>query len=171
MARFLRVLTVLTVLAALFSSGCTPAVGTNQKSAAAASDDAAADAVDPRERYAGGGGRTFLDTLNQGKEIALAAEDIPALELSGGSAPAPQSGEMRFRVQILASSQIDMVRREKVSAEAAISHPVFMASEQSLYKLYVGDFKTKAEAEAILPEVKSKGYQDAWVVSTKAMQN
>jgi hypothetical protein len=163
MKRVLPVLTVLAAAAALFFGGCTPAAGTNQKAAAPGD---AADAVDPRERYAGGGGRTFLDTLNQGKEIALSAEDIPALELSGESAPAP-AGETRFRVQIMASSQIDMVRKEKISAEAAINQPVFMASEQSLYKLYVGDFKTKAEAEAILPEVKSKGYRDAWVVNTK----
>ena len=159
-----RVVLVLTFLAAaaMFSGGCTPAVGTQ---AAVSGDAPAADAVDPRERYAGGGGRTFLDTLNKGKEIALSAEDLPALELSGESAPAP-AGETRFRVQIMASSQIDMVRKEKISAEAAINQPVFMASEQSLYKLYVGDFKTKAEAEAILPEVKSKGYRDAWVVNT-----
>jgi hypothetical protein len=45
-----------------------------------------------------------------------------------------------------------------------------MTSEQSLYKLYVGDFKTKAEAEAALPEVRKQGYKDAWVVSVKTTQ-
>jgi hypothetical protein len=63
-----------------------------------------------------------------------------------------------------------MVRKEKLNAETAMNLPVFMASEQSLYKLYVGDFKTKAEADAALPDVRKK-YKDAWVVSTKSTQN
>jgi len=56
-----------------------------------------------------------------------------------------------------------------VTAEGLTKLPVFMASEQSLYKLYVGDFKTKAEAEAALPEIR-KLYNGAWIVSVKAGQ-
>jgi hypothetical protein len=63
-----------------------------------------------------------------------------------------------------------MARREKVNAENLMKRQVFMASDQSLYKLYVGDFKTRAEAEAALPEVRKFGYKDAWVVGAKVTQ-
>ena len=150
--------------------GCTP-VG--QKPSTGAAGEPAVSDADPRASYravSGGSSATFLDTLNRGKEVALTADDLPTLEVTAVTAlPAASSprGETRFRIQILASSQIDMVRQEKLNAEAATGLPVFMASEQSLYKLYVGDFKTKADADAALPAVKSKGYRDAWVVAIK----
>jgi cell division septation protein DedD len=165
--------------AALCVAGCAPAASNAKKSAVEPPPPPEADV---REQYkAGAGGGTFLDTLNRGKELALAENDVPKLEVvptiefaaapqphitSSHATPPPQT-DQRFRIQILASSQIDMVRKEKLNAESVTGLPVFMASEQSLYKLYVGDFKTKAEAEAALPGIKNQGYKDAWIVSTK----
>jgi hypothetical protein len=164
--------------AALCVAGCAPAVSDAKKSAA---EPAHPPETDVREQYkAGAGGSTFLDTLNRGKELALSENDVPKLEvvptieftaapqphITSGHAAPPQA-EQRFRIQILASSQVDMVRKEKLNAESVTGLPVFMASEQALYKLYVGDFKTKAEAEAALPGIKNQGYKDAWIVSTK----
>jgi len=158
--------------AMLISAACNPAVRSGSPSVASAAPRP--DAADPRERYAAGGGQTFLDTLNRGREITLSANDLPVLEVVPAVSVAPDKGaaavEQRFRIQILALSQIDMARREKVNAENAMKQPVFMASEQSLYKLYVGDFKTRAEAEAALPEIRKLGYKDAWVVSAKIGQ-
>jgi hypothetical protein len=164
-------ISAIAVQALLLSDGCAPAVGPGSS---AASADPRREAVDPRERYTASGGQTFLDTLNRGREIAVSANDLPVLEVVPTVSAAPEkgaaAGEPRFRIQILASSQVDMARREKVNAESVIKQPVFMASDQSLYKLYVGDFKTRAEAEAALPEVRKLGYKDAWVVSAKVSQ-
>jgi hypothetical protein len=152
-------------------AGCATAV---KSGAAAETAETHADAADPRERYAASGGQTFLDTLNRGREIVLSAGDLPALEVLPAAGAAQTgtagAGEARFRIQILASSQIDMARREQLNAERVIGKPVFMAADQSLYKLYVGDFKTRAEAEAALPEVRKLGYRDAWVVNAKVAQ-
>jgi hypothetical protein len=192
MKRILFALTAVAALAALIAAGCTPAPvhsGQQQQPATQKQQPAAQDErgrhiqpQDPRERYSPSAGRTFLDTLNQGKEIALSAEDLPALEVRpqpaaaavaaaapSGTEPAAaaEQGGPRFRIQILASSQIDMVRREKVRAEETIDLPVSMASDQSLFKLYVGDFRTRAEAEAVLPTVRGMGYNDAWIVTTR----
>ena len=154
----------------LLAGGCTSTVRSSTGEPAGS-----ATGHDPRERYTASGGQTFLDTLNRGKEIALSEGDLPAIEVAPAASVGKQVGadgaEEHFRIQILASSQVDMARKEKVSAETALKHPVFMVSEQSLYKLYVGDFKTKAEAEATLPEVRKAGYKDAWVVSTKPIRN
>jgi hypothetical protein len=171
--RLFALLPVIAAQALLLAAGCASSV----KPGVAAEDAVGArpDAADPRERYAASGGQTFLDTLNSGREVVLSAGDLPALEMlpAAGAAPAGSpgtAGEARFRIQILASSQIDMARREKVNAERVIGRPVFMASDQSLYKLYVGEFRTRAEAEAALPEVRKLGYKDAWVVNAKAAQ-
>jgi hypothetical protein len=168
---FALLLSAITAQALLLSAGCTPVAKSASGADAVEPRPAAAD---PRERYRADGGQTFLDTLNRGREAALSANDLPALEVvpavSAGGPPDADTGAPRFRIQILASSQIDMARREKVNAENVMKQPVFMASEQSLYKLYVGDFKTRAEAEAALPNVRKLGYKDAWVVTAKAAQ-
>ncbi len=114
---------------------------------------------------------TFLDTLNRGKEISLSEKDISTLAVTDKSVQSPKAEEetaTRFRIQILASSQVETVRVEKKTVEAQTTLPVFMSLEQPYYKLYIGDFSTKAEAEAKLPEIKKKGYQDAWIVRTRA---
>jgi hypothetical protein len=167
----LALLSIIAVQALLFSAGCNNAVRSGGAAESSAAGGTRHDAADPRERYAAGGGQTFLDTLNRGREIALSASDLPTLEVVPAvsfSSEKIVAGETRFRIQIMALSQIDMARREKVNAESVLKKPVFMASEQSFYKLYVGDFKTKAEADAALPEIKKLGYKEAWVVSVKA---
>ena len=168
---FALLLSAISAQILLLSAGCTSNAARSGPSAA----EPRPDAVDPRERYTASDGQTFLDTLNRGREIALSANDLPVLEVVPAVSPAPEKGaaaaaEPRFRIQILASSQVDMARREKVNAENLMKRQVFMASDQSLYKLYVGDFKTRAEAEAALPEVRKFGYKDAWVVGAKVTQ-
>ena len=110
---------------------------------------------------------TFLDTLNRGKELSLSEDDVAVLSVGSQSA-APltanvEVNEPRFRVQILASGQIDVARQEQKRAEEVTRLPVFMSSEQSLYKLYVGEFQTREQAESALPEIR-KTYRDAWIV-------
>ncbi|MCL2218418.1 MAG: SPOR domain-containing protein [Chitinispirillia bacterium] len=175
MKRFLFALTVVSATLALLASACVSTAKRPGTTGGTADDDRAV--PDPRTQYSPSAGRTFLDTLNQGKEVALSPEDLPVLEevatvnltatpgaAAAGGAADPQTPP-RYRIQILASSQIDMVRQAKLNAEAAVDLPVFMVSEQALYKLYIGNFKTKQEAEAVLPEIKKKGYKDAWIVS------
>ena len=174
----IRTLLIIAVTAsfALLNVACAsgPRQGASQQAAAASADAGKIDAA-AYERYSVAGGRTFLDTLNHGKEIALSPEDLPALEVAppvvAAAAAAQQQSspaeEPRFRIQILASSQADMARREKVNAAAAFDLPVSMISEQSLFKVFVGSFKTRAEAEAALPKVRGKGYDDAWIVNVK----
>ena len=74
-----------------------------------------------------------------------------------------------FSVQIMASNNMNMVSSEQIKAKATIKQPVIIVLVQGLYKLYVGDFNTKSEAEAILPEVKRAGYPDAWIVNTNIL--
>jgi len=182
MKRILLAITMITSALALLVAGCTPAakagpgaVSSEPTTAVAGERHHHTAPADPRTHYSPAAGRTFLDTLNQGKEVALAPEDLPALEVAtvsliaapSGSAAEAATSEPRFRIQILASSQIDMVRKAKLEAESVLELPVFMVAEQALYKLYVGEFKTRQEADTALPEVRKKGYGDAWIVGPR----
>jgi hypothetical protein len=185
-----RIILFIAAITALTAVACVPAVQNGQQRPdTARKDDARQQSqsdTDAHTRYSAGSGQTFLDTLNQGKEIALAPDDLPKLEVTppitivaapaqsnqggadgGSGGDGGGAAETRFRIQILAASQADMVRREKLNAEKKLNLPVFMVSEQSQFKLYAGDFATRAEAEKMLPEVKKKGYGDAWIITTK----
>ena len=74
-----------------------------------------------------------------------------------------------FSVQIMASDDINEVRSEQIKAKSAIKQSVIIVLVQGMYKLYVGDFNTKAEANAVLPEVKKAGYPNAWIVSVNTL--
>ena len=147
---------------------------------------------------AGGVERTFLDTLNKGREVSITAEDIgapsapapvPAIAptavpdtLAGRQAPVPapkrEAGVVpsRFRIQILASTQEQQVRQEKnnVAAKIKLANivdlPVTVVFEPPYYKLFAGDFAQRGEAENICAQLKKIGYNDAWIVRTATPQ-
>ncbi|MFP4163343.1 MAG: SPOR domain-containing protein [Chitinispirillaceae bacterium] len=113
---------------------------------------------------------TFLDTLNQGKEVSLSENEVSVLAVSdkrGNNNKEEEASASRFRIQLLASSRVETVRQEKKTVESKTSLPVFLSAEQPFYKLYVGDFSNRKKAEAHLKKIKNKGYPDAWIVRTR----
>jgi hypothetical protein len=118
------------------------------------------EAVSPQVRY------TFIDTLNRGIEIHVGKMGEPAAV----DTPRLQSGAAdRFRIQVFASSQVEAAQQEKKKLESKTKLSVFMSIESPLYKLYVGDFPSREEADSQLAEIRKKGYSDAWVVRMKAL--
>lgn len=115
---------------------------------------------------------TFLDSLNRGKEIGLNENEFKSAETkSGNSTPTniQSSSGARFRIQIFASSQIERLREDKKKIEKQLDLPMSIAFEAPYYKLLAGDFLQRADAEAALQKVKKLGFQDAWVVTTRAL--
>jgi hypothetical protein len=114
---------------------------------------------------------TNLDTLNRGKEISLLRSDFQSISPSSTTLQPAQSSDVsfRFRIQVFASSQIDVLRQEKKTLESKIDIPVFIAFESPYYKLYAGDFTIRSEAENYLPRMKKMGYNDSWIVRTKSL--
>jgi hypothetical protein len=115
---------------------------------------------------------TILDTINKDNEVALTdadfvsfADPAPVAQHEG----APSAAAARFRIQVFASGQIETLRAEKKKLESRLQLPTYIAFESPYYKLYAGDFATRAEAEARLPQVRKLGYTDAWIVRTKAL--
>ena len=114
---------------------------------------------------------TYLDTLNRGKEISLSDNDLnPILPESAAVMDQKDSKEMEsegFRVQCFASSQIERIRSEQKQLEFKVKYPVYIVFNAPYYKLLVGDFAKRSEADFALAKLKAIGYPDAWVARCK----
>lgn len=130
---------------------------------------------------------TFLDTLNNGRELRFGAADtvekfarIAPAETGlaeAGDAPADvnaaerrEAGVVpsRFVVQVLAATSQQQVKLEKRNVAAKIKLPLSISYDAPYYKLYIGDCRDRAEAENVLAQVKKSGYNDAWIVRLSA---
>jgi hypothetical protein len=116
---------------------------------------------------------TFLDSLNRGHELSLADRDFSPMIVESTVAAAPQAAAGAadapngYRVQVIASSQIEKVRSEQKSLESRVSYPLYIIATPPYYKLLAGDFVKRSEADAAVAKLKELGYADAWVVRTK----
>lgn len=73
-----------------------------------------------------------------------------------------------FRVQLLATG--DEAQAMEARKDAIFKFPeadVYLELEGSLYKLRIGDCRTKKEAEALREEAIQSGFRDAWIVPSK----
>ncbi len=68
-----------------------------------------------------------------------------------------------YRVQIFTSRLYTEANRELALAEEIFNFPIHLDYEVPYYKLRVGDFHTRAEAEDMLSEIRAIGYHGAWV--------
>ena len=68
-----------------------------------------------------------------------------------------------YRVQIFTSRLYTEAGRERQLAEEIFNLPIYLDYEVPYYKLRVGDFVTRDEAENMVAEIKSIGYRNAWV--------
>ncbi|KMQ49714.1 hypothetical protein CHISP_3378 [Chitinispirillum alkaliphilum] len=118
---------------------------------------------------------TFLDTLNRGSEVSFSSRSssspAEAVEVISQQQFVDASDTQRFRIQIVASTQAEMITREKENLQADSSIPLVIVFDDPFYKLFAGQFSTRAEAESKLPQVRNLGYEDAWIVDTGAISN
>jgi hypothetical protein len=68
-----------------------------------------------------------------------------------------------YRIQIFTSRLYNEANRELALADEIFNLPVHLDYEVPYYKLRIGDFIDRHEAEDMLPEVRAIGYRDAWV--------
>ncbi len=164
---------IINIIIALIWISCTP-LGVSRKKNQ--EDEKAEDSTVQQTRYeppASPVQLTFLDTLNRGNEITLEntdfqkEESVPVSEVVLNQAEAV----VRYKIQLFASSQIETVRELKRQIETKVNLPLSISFESPYYKLLAGNFLQRAEAEKHLKNIKSLGYTDAWIISTKAANN
>jgi hypothetical protein len=76
-----------------------------------------------------------------------------------------------FRIQIFSSASIDDANAARTGALARFAQDsVYVVYDPPVYKVRVGDFVNRYEANQRLPEFGDKGYKDAWVVPDRVVQ-
>ncbi|MDE2830078.1 MAG: SPOR domain-containing protein [Gemmatimonadota bacterium] len=76
-----------------------------------------------------------------------------------------------FRVQIFSSSTRGSAENAQMQARAQLRRDdVFIDFEPPYFKVRVGNFQTRNDAEILLEEVTKKGYETAFIVQTKSSQ-
>ena len=76
-----------------------------------------------------------------------------------------------FRVQIFSSSTRGSAENAQMQARVQLARDdVFIDFESPYFKVRVGNFQTRNNAEKLLEEVREKGYETAFIVQTKTSQ-
>jgi hypothetical protein len=68
-----------------------------------------------------------------------------------------------FRVEIFTSRLYGEANREQAIAQEIFDLPIHVDYEVPYYRLRVGDFSTRAEAEQMVEGIRAIGYTSAWV--------
>ena len=76
-----------------------------------------------------------------------------------------------YRLQIFESSSVEEANRTLRKFERSLKDSVYMVFEAPLYKLRLGNFVTKKEAEKQKENLKKKGYKNIWIVRSRIEQS
>lgn len=79
-----------------------------------------------------------------------------------------------FRVQIISIKDLESAARAKsiaVEQFEDLQLKFYLEFDSPYYKVRIGDFKSRNEAERTLEVIRSRGYPKAWIVKTKVWSN
>ncbi len=94
-----------------------------------------------------------------------------ALDIPRDSLVLQEESILGFRIQLASSSSIDDAAAVKVAAQTLfLTDTVYVVYDPPVYKVRVGDFTTRLDANQRLPLVQEGGYPDAWIVPDKVIR-
>ncbi len=97
-------------------------------------------------------------------------QQVP-LEIPKDSLVVEEEVVQGFRIQVFSSSGVDEATLMKnVVMEKFAGDSVYVVYDAPVYKVRVGDFVNRYEANQRLPEFTEKGYRDAWIVPDRIIQ-
>ena len=73
-----------------------------------------------------------------------------------------------FRIQIFESSVASIARAEAKRFQNIFGDTVYTDFETPLYKLRIGNFQNRKDAEEAVESISKMGAKDAWIIRTKA---
>ena len=79
-----------------------------------------------------------------------------------------ESAQEVFRIQIFESSNVSMARAEAKRFQNILGDTVYLDFETPLYKLRIGNFQNRKNAEESVESISKLGAKDAWIIRTKA---
>jgi hypothetical protein len=94
-----------------------------------------------------------------------------ALEIPKDSMAVQEEVVQGFRIQIFSSSNVDEASSTRNLAVEKFSHDsIYVVYDAPVYKVRIGDFANRYEANQRLPEFIDKGYRDAWIVPDRIIR-
>ena len=94
-----------------------------------------------------------------------------ALEIPKDSLVVQEEVVQGFRIQIFSSSNVDETTLMKnLALEKFVGDSIYVVYDAPVYKVRIGDFVNRYEANQRLPEFVGKGYRDAWIVPDRIVQ-
>lgn len=72
-----------------------------------------------------------------------------------------------LRIQLHSTELFGDAKRERLIAEEIFDQPVYLDYEVPYYKVRVGSFSDRKDAENYLHKAKTAGYQNAWIVAVR----
>ena len=79
-----------------------------------------------------------------------------------------QAASEIFRIQIFESSVASIARAEAKRFQNILGDTVYTDFETPLYKLRIGNFQNRKNAEEAVESISRLGAKDAWIIRTKA---
>ena len=72
-----------------------------------------------------------------------------------------------FRVQIFATGDRHRAEQFKTEAAARLNVGAYIQHVDDIYKVHVGDCRSREEAERLRLKCQAMGYKDAWIVTSE----
>ena len=109
----------------------------------------------------------IIGSGNEAETKSDSVESKPA-ELTKPIKPQVDSlASQALRIQLHSTEVFGDAKRERLIAEEIFDQPVYLDYEVPYYKVRVGSFADRKDAESYLQKAKTAGYQNAWIVAVR----
>ncbi|HES59826.1 MAG TPA: SPOR domain-containing protein [Caldithrix sp.] len=75
-----------------------------------------------------------------------------------------QPVQTKFKIQIMVTADELKAQQLQLDLENKFSIDTYYEQAGNIYKVFIGRFQTRADAEVLLKNVRENGYPDAWLV-------
>jgi hypothetical protein len=166
--KYLRLTTVVSALA-LILSGCGSS-GSSQRETPAPPEER--EQRVPLSRYEKTfNPSTYDDEITEIQRQHTIEQERAAADRQHDSVVVESTFTQGYRIQIFATGSIDEANAMRLTAVQRITEDsLYVVYDPPSYKIRIGDFPTRAEANQKLAPIIAQGFADAWVVGDRIIQ-
>ena len=110
------------------------------------------------------------EIIGSGNEAAANSDTVENKPVEPAKPIKPQVDSLAsqaLRIQLHSSEAFGDAKRERLIAEEIFDQPVYLDYEVPYYKVRVGSFSERKDAESYLQKAKTAGYLNAWIVAVR----
>ncbi len=89
------------------------------------------------------------------------------LNLSDSITSKNQEIDIGFRLQLFETISKDVADEERINFQKNLNDTIYMVFEAPLYRLQMGDYSTRKEAEIIKSNLVKNGYKNIWIIKSR----